>query len=294
MADGNDTDELAAACAPAPLPGVLAVVARAVAVTVAFVLTQTVIALVALAAFELAGVDVPKRLTGQGNGDLAFELVSEVTLGTVWVAVAARRARGRGAASIFGPLHAAARSMRAAMPVVVITVLVPVLASGGLHPARNATVGRALLLVALAWTVAVAEEVIFRGVLLDVAGGAARPVFATVLAALLFGIVHLANAGSLGALAVNAIGVTLLVGVPFACIRLRTDSLAGPIVAHGVIDSYALLTLNGTNLKSPGQWPSIALQSSYGLVVAAAYLWWLRRPRSDLSTGPPDPHLPKR
>jgi membrane protease YdiL (CAAX protease family) len=114
------------------------------------------------------------------------------------------------------------------------------------------------LLVRIPIGTAVSEELIFRGAVLGVALRHRTPMAAVALASAMFGLwhvfptldtLHLNPAGSLvegsalktaGAV-VGTVAVTAAAGVGFCWLRLRANSIAAPIIAHGVLNAAAFL-----------------------------------------------------
>jgi membrane protease YdiL (CAAX protease family) len=148
--------------------------------------------------------------------------------------------------------------------------------------ANGTSLSEACILIGLAFAVGGAEELAFRGMIIDVLGGAARPVLAVVGSALLFGAAHIPDNP------VNAAAVTLAVGVPFALMRLRGASLLTLAVAHGIIDTAALLYLG--NLDLPDSTPSgEAIGQLIGAtVICLGYVTWfvMTNPARQGSTAP--------
>jgi membrane protease YdiL (CAAX protease family) len=100
---------------------------------------------------------------------------------------------------------------------------------GGFQVTGWGSVSGALTIAGTMMTVAVAEEVLFRGVVFRLVEGRFGTVIALVVSALLFGLIHLVNPGATlwGALAV-AIEAGLMLGAAFAA----TGSLWVPIGVH--------------------------------------------------------------
>lgn len=100
--------------------------------------------------------------------------------------------------------------------------------------------------------VALNEELMFRGLLLDILGplGVRR---AVLLTSVLFGASHLVNlvSGAFPPFVAMQVAVTTAGGVAFAAIRLRTGSLWSVLVLHWIVDIIAIATLTGPATASP-------------------------------------------
>jgi uncharacterized protein len=146
-------------------------------------------------------------------------------------------------------------SIAAATVAVVIAVLV-------VHPTTrsafessdiaNASTTRQVLmvLVVIPLGTVLFEETIFRGVLLGVLLRASTQRTAVMVSSVLFGFWHILPAlndtnGKSGAatvgVVVGTIGVTTAAGVLFAWLRLRSESLAAPVLAHIATNSLAYI-----------------------------------------------------
>lgn len=100
--------------------------------------------------------------------------------------------------------------------------------------------------------IALNEELMFRGLLLDIL----RPLGwrqAATWSALLFGASHLVNlvAGANIAFTAMQVVATTAGGVALVAIRIRSGSLWGVIAIHVVLDVVAIATLTGTAVESP-------------------------------------------
>jgi membrane protease YdiL (CAAX protease family) len=97
--------------------------------------------------------------------------------------------------------------------------------------------------------VPLAEELLFRGFLLTALLWALRQGFDDAVAAraaigvsaLVFGLEHLGNLDVAPALVATQVAAALAFGVLAGWLRVRTDSLVGPVVAHGVMNLVAVL-----------------------------------------------------
>lgn len=89
-------------------------------------------------------------------------------------------------------------------------------------------------LLAIAIAPAICEEIVFRGAALPAFARLGAPA-AAVLSSLLFGVIHLDNAG--GSLSLYRVPFAFVVGLGLAAIRLRTGALGPAIVAHATLNS---------------------------------------------------------
>lgn len=250
----------------------------AIGLTAGFVVVQVVAvfigAIVGMALTDTRAADLADTRTA---GGLVALLIGEMLLAGVVVVFAQRQ--GAAARIGLGP-RGAGRSIGQALPVAIAFAALPLgalLASG--DDVVRADIGpeRAAMLVAFAIAVAIAEEVAFRGLVLERLGGAARPAFATTWSAALFGALHMpfGSEGG-GAEIVNAAAVTLAVGVPLALVRLRSGSLVGPIVAHALIDIFGLLHLGSLELPDVKRAEAI-VELAIALLLATGYAFWYRQ-----------------
>lgn len=208
------------------------------------------------------------------SGALLLLLAEVVVL--VGGALAARIAFGRVAWPSRSGLVGRANGWLALVPFVLVVFLpgfLLSLADGDLVDS-GVDLDDALAFLLLALAIGLAEELWFRGVLVEVLGGRARPWLAVLGSALLFGLPHLAgDAASL----LNAGAVTLAVGVPFAVVRLRARSLWPLVAAHTLIDAWAFLHTSGvvaTGSPSPGEIVAGLLLPG---ALALGYCLWLAR-----------------
>ncbi|MCW2955657.1 MAG: family intrarane metalloprotease, partial [Thermoleophilia bacterium] len=122
---------------------------------------------------------------------------------------------------------------------------------------------RAAAFVLLAIAISVNEELWFRGLVLARLRAGGRvwlPVFGS---ALLFGAPHITDEPASW---LNAAAVTLAVGIPFAAVRVRYDSLWALIAWHAVVDIWAFV--HTASLTPEGD-PSVA-SAAATLVLPAA------------------------
>lgn len=174
--------------------------------------------------------------------------------------------------------HNVVRSIVLVLPLIGAVVGVPLIAQIVDNKLFERTPNSAGLIagtILIALVVAIAEEWAFRGVLIDILGGKRAVVFSTAGSAILFGSVHLLSIDGTNASneIFNAVAVTFSIGVPLALVRLRTDSIVGPVVLHFVLDALALLTYGGREL--PAATLSEHISSLAGaVVVAVGYVAW--------------------
>lgn len=175
------------------------------------------------------------------------------------------------------PPPAVHAGLAALIPVVLLVIGLPLgasLASGDPLFDADLSFGLAATLVAASILIAISEELWFRGLLVDVLESAHVRWLTIAAASVLFGLPHLPGGP---AAAVNAIAVTLAVGVPFTIVRLRCGSIVPLVIWHAVIDAWAFLhTASVTAQGSPGVGEAVATLVVPALV-ALGYVWWYRR-----------------
>ena len=182
--------------------------------------------------------------------------------------------------------------MRALAPVGILVIALPlgaVLASGDRVFDPDLSTALIAALVAAAIMIAISEELWFRGLLVDALESARTPWLTIVASSVLFGLPHLPGGP---AAVVNAIAVTLAVGVPFTVVRLRGGSIVPLIAWHAIIDTWAFLhTASVTAQGSPSIGEAVATLVVPSLIAALGYVWWYRRGmRADLLADlPADP-----
>lgn len=147
------------------------------------------------------------------------------------------------------------------------------------HPSLD--LGEALAVTLLAVLIGINEELWFRGLVVDQLGGALRPWLVIIGSALLFGLPHLSDSA---ATVLNAAGVALAVGVPFACVRLRYGSLWPLIVVHSLIDIWAFLHTSSVVAEGNPSTGEIAAGLIVPACIAAGYLTWFARSRRALAS----------
>ncbi|MBQ6389755.1 MAG: CPBP family intramembrane metalloprotease [Mogibacterium sp.] len=119
---------------------------------------------------------------------------------------------------------------------------------------------------------AIFEEVLFRGVFIHNLKAHGMGKFAVlIIPAVLFGIVHLTNAVNGQVLqALVQTGYSIVVGLVFGAIYIKTEDLLSVIIAHAVIDITNRVFLANTNSSTTVLIIFIAL-----LAVEAIYAFWL-------------------
>lgn len=147
----------------------------------------------------------------------------------------------------------------AVLVVVVLAAVIPA-TSGFLDDARADISGRALvveLFVGIFLLTAVPEELAFRGLLLGAGTEAWGTRTAVLASSVLFGLWHIAptlstmsqnaqvasitgNGGGRLGVVLGSVAVTFVAGLVFSWLRLRSDSLVAPTVAHLATNGVAL------------------------------------------------------
>jgi membrane protease YdiL (CAAX protease family) len=255
-------------------------VARAVAVVLGVFAIQAVIGVVGGVLIAIALLSAGGSPTGleQGLVDLDSPAMHRLLLATegilllVCIVVGRRVGWSRTGVRLAG----ARRSAALLLPLLLVLPL-----SFALDPA--VTVGdvftRAPLgfVVPFSILVGLVEEFVFRGLLVGMLGGSRAPWFAALWSAGLFGGVHVLGADGMvtGSTVVLALAITMMLGIPFALVYLRTGSIAGPIAVHAVWDIAAISAQGLTP-------PTVRLVdglATLGLaaVVGGAYAAWFWR-----------------
>lgn len=132
----------------------------------------------------------------------------------------------------------------------------------------------AVAFIALALFISINEELWFRGLLVDALQTARRPWLTIIASAVLFGLPH---AGDTTAHLVNAVAVTLAVGIPFTVVRLRFGGLGSLIVWHTIIDTWAFLHTASVRPQGSPDAADIAATLVLPSLVAIGYMVWYRR-----------------
>lgn len=166
------------------------------------------------------------------------------------------------------------RDGRALVPLGIYTVLAVLGMLAGVTVTDPAEVGVVVVLVAL---IGLNEEVLFRGVLLDVLQEDGVPA-GVVGSSVLFGLVHLNNLiyGADPAFVALQVVAAFGTGVFFCAVRVRTGTLVPLIVAHALTDLTPLL-VRGPSFGRPGtRILDMVPFTIYSLVFAAVGLWMIR------------------
>jgi len=167
--------------------------------------------------------------------------------------------------------------MRALTPVAALIVLLPlVLALGGgdslIDPALGASEIAALSI--LAFIIALNEELWFRGLVVSQLGGRSWPMGAILISAVFFGLPHVGGDSSSW---LNAAGVTLAVGIPFAAVRIVTRSLFALVLVHGLIDLWAFLHTGAIQTSGSPTLGEVIGSLLFPSALALGYVAWTRR-----------------
>lgn len=135
-----------------------------------------------------------------------------------------------------------------------------------------------LSLVVIALTPALCEELLFRGVVLPSFPGR-LPALALGASALLFGLIHVDSTGE--GVTFYRVPFACVVGLGFGLLRLRTATLAAPILAHAALNALtfgAVPLLDESSQETTLPHPGLAIALA---TIGAAALWRLLRPRSE-------------
>lgn len=110
---------------------------------------------------------------------------------------------------------------------------------------------RLLFFLALALLVGFVEETYFRGMILQ-ALLIRGPWQAVIISSLLFGMMHLLNVAAGANLAVTLLQIVyaVAIGMMYAALALRTQTIIPLIVTHGLTDFFGYLALNSTIVTS--------------------------------------------
>ena len=146
-----------------------------------------------------------------------------------------------------------------------------------LHAAlRPASVADALLsIAAIAVMPALCEETLFRGVVLASLHPAMGQWPAVVAQAFLFGLIHLDTAAG-GPTVMYRVPFTFAVGIALGVLRLRARSLAGPSLAHALLNTITFLAVLFSNDPAGDTDPGPALGLTLLVTGAWATVWILR------------------
>ncbi len=275
-----DSDQLPVAPdADRPRRSPIGALVLGVFVVMSFILVQGVVAAL------LVATDVDVTVDGEITFTKTLPIAAVQVAGVL--AVAALVAFGFSTwrrIAVPGPPGSFAAGWRALLPVGVLVIAPTVgvaLAQDVplIDPHVTPTLAAALIVLAL--LIAINEELWFRGLLVDALETARRPWLTIIGSAVLFGLPHV---GDSTVYALNAVAVTLAVGIPFTVVRLRCGSL-GPLIAwHAIVDAWAFLhTASVTPQGSPDVGDVVATLVLPALV-AIGYLWWYLR--QDLAAAP--------
>lgn len=123
--------------------------------------------------------------------------------------------------------------------------LLPVILNMVLAGVGYPGIGRILLFFVLALTVGFVEEAFFRGMMLH-ALLRRGPWQAAIISSIFFGIAHLLNLAAGANLAATLLQIvyTLAIGLMYAALALRTQTILPLIVTHGLTDFFGFIALN--------------------------------------------------
>lgn len=141
----------------------------------------------------------------------------------------------------------------------------------------------ALAFVLLSIAIAVNEELWFRGLVVDRLERGGRDLLVIGGSALLFGLPHL---GSTRASVLNAVAVTLAVGIPFTVARMRVRSLWPLIAWHALIDTWAFIHTGSVVAEGSPSLVDALVSLVLPALVAAGYVAWFMRSRRRPATDP--------
>jgi sodium transport system permease protein len=146
-----------------------------------------------------------------------------------------------------------------------------------LHAAlRPAGVADALLsIAAIAVVPALCEEALFRGVVLASLRPALGQGLAVLAQAFLFALIHLDTTAG-GTPVMYRVPFTFAVGIALGALRLRTASLAGPSVAHALLNTITFLAVLFSDDPASDTDPGPAVGASLLLAGSLATAWILR------------------
>jgi membrane protease YdiL (CAAX protease family) len=146
-----------------------------------------------------------------------------------------------------------------------------------LHAAlRPASVADALLsIAAIAVVPALCEETLFRGVVLASLRPAMGEALAVVTQAFLFGLIHLDTTAG-GPPVMYRVPFAFAVGIALGLLRLRARSLAGPSLAHALLNTITFLAVLFSNDPAGDTDPGPALGLSLFAAGTLATAWILR------------------
>jgi membrane protease YdiL (CAAX protease family) len=210
-------------------------------------------------------------LPGHGPG-YAYALTAGNLLmgaGIAWLLLLARR---RGIDTGLRRGHAR-RATLLALPLAAINLIAWLSPAGDgaqLHPLHTVA---AFIVVALA--IGIGEELVYRGAIMAACDVTRYPTRAVACSALIFGWFHVIDGWHVATDAttlVNALQATLLIGVPFALVRVRTGSLWGLVVGHAAYDFVALLDTGRPG--APASSMALVTSTVIAAMTCALYVWW--------------------
>jgi membrane protease YdiL (CAAX protease family) len=137
--------------------------------------------------------------------------------------------------------------------------------------------GRLLLFLALALLVGFVEETYFRGMILR-ALLRRGPWQAVIISSLFFGILHLLNGAAGANLAATLLQVVyaVAIGLMYAALALRTQTILPLIVTHGLTDFFGYIAFTSTVVTTSLSTP-VFLVTAGEIIVYTAYSILLMR-----------------
>jgi membrane protease YdiL (CAAX protease family) len=154
-----------------------------------------------------------------------------------------------------------------------LPIIVNIVFAGVAYPG----IGRVLLFLAIALAVGFVEEAFFRGMMLHALS--VRGLWqAAIISSIFFGVAHLLNvaAGANLASTILQIFYAFAIGLMYAALALRTQTILPLIVTHGLTDFFGFIALNSTVVTSGVS--TLALLVTAGeIVIYLAYSVFLMR-----------------
>jgi CAAX protease family protein len=207
----------------------------------------------------LAAFNVARAFGVVGGSALSVTALTAVLALIAWQARATRADLGLEVADLRAGVRYGLAAFGLVLLVLIVAALVPA-TNGFLHDSRADISGGQLLYklgVSIVLLTAIPEEFAFRGVLLGSATRLWGPWRASLISSALFGLWHIAptlhtmsdnragralssTAGGQVLAVAGAVAVTFAAGLAFCWLRLRSRSLAAPVMAHIATDGLAL------------------------------------------------------
>lgn len=137
--------------------------------------------------------------------------------------------------------------------------------------ATRLTLSSSFAFFVLALSIAINEELWFRGLMVDHLERIGRPTITIVSAAVLFGLPHVSGSSASW---LNAAGVTLAVAIPFTIVRIHTRSLWPLILLHALIDIWAFLHTGSVVPQGTPSTNEALLALILPMLLAVGYIAW--------------------